>query len=135
MTNTPDLLVELLQSKRLTAVVDIGANPITDRPPYREMLAKRICSLIGFEPQIDGLALLNERKGDLETYLPYAIGDGAPATLKVCQAPGMSSLLTPNPRVLNCLNLYPFFATVTGELPIETHTDSTIFPRSRRSIS
>ena len=85
------------------------------------MLAKRICSLVGFEPQAHGLALLNERKGDLETYLPYAVGDGKPATLKVCHAPGMSSLLTPNPRVLDCLNLYSIFGMVTGELPIETH--------------
>ena len=33
MTNASDLLVELLQPERLTAVVDIGANPITDVPP------------------------------------------------------------------------------------------------------
>jgi FkbM family methyltransferase len=121
MTNAVDLLVELLQPERLTAVVDIGANPITDEPPYQPMLAKRICSLVGFEPQLEGLALLNERKSDLETYLPYAVGDGMPATLKICHAPGMSSLLTPNPRVLDCLNLYSIFGMVTGEVPIETH--------------
>ena len=120
MTNAPDHLVELLQPVRLTSVVDIGANPITDVPPYQPMLTRRICSLVGFEPQADGLALLNKHKGDLETYLPYAVGDGNPATLKVCHAPGMSSLLTPNPRVLDCLNLYSIFGTVTGELPIET---------------
>jgi FkbM family methyltransferase len=121
MTNAVDLLVELLQPERLTAVVDIGANPITDEPPDQPMLAKRICSLVGFEPQLEGLALLNERKSDLETYLPYAVGDGMPATLKICHAPGMSSLLTPNPRVLDCLNLYSIFGMVTGEVPIETH--------------
>jgi len=121
MTNTPDLLVDLLQPDRLTAVVDVGANPITDIPPYKPMLDKRICSLVGFEPQLEGLAKLNEQKSDLETYLPYAVGDGAPATLKVCHAPGMSSLLTPNPQVLDCLALYSIFGMVTGELPIETH--------------
>ncbi len=122
MTAVSELLVELLHPERLTAVVDIGANPITDVPPYQPMLAKRICTLVGFEPQAEGLAMLNERKSDLETYLPYAVGDGNPATLKICHAPGMSSLLTPNPHVLDCLNLYSIFGMVTGEVPIETHT-------------
>ena len=121
MTNASELLVDLLQPKRLTAVVDIGANPITDIPPYQAMLGKRICSLVGFEPQAEGLASLNAQKSDLETYLPYAVGDGMPATLRLCHAPGMSSLLAPNPRILDCLALYSIFGMVTGEQSIETH--------------
>ena len=126
MTKASDLLAELVQPSRRTAVVDVGANPITDVPPYRPMLDKRICTLVGFEPQLEGLAALNERKGDLETYLPYAVGDGTPATLKVCHAPGMSSLLTPNPQVLDCLALYSIFGMVTGELPVATHSLDTM---------
>jgi FkbM family methyltransferase len=122
MTTDPELLADLLQTSRLTAVVDIGANPITDIPPYQTMLGKRLCSLVGFEPQAEGLAKLNELKSDLETYLPYAVGDGELATLKVCHAPGMSSLLAPNPRILDCLALYSIFGMVTGELPMETHS-------------
>ncbi len=72
--------------------------------------------------QLEGLAKLNEQKGDLETYLPYAVGDGAPGTLKLCQAPGMTSLLAPNPQVLDCLNLFSVFGTVLKEEPIETHS-------------
>jgi len=121
MTTGQELLVDLLQPKRLTAVVDIGANPITDIPPYQAMLGKRICSLVGFEPQTEGLASLNAQKSDLETYLPYAVGDGMPATLRICHAPGMSSLLAPNPRVLDSLALYSIFGMVTGEQSIETH--------------
>jgi FkbM family methyltransferase len=121
MTDASELLVDLLQPKRLTAVVDIGANPITDIPPYQAMLGKRLCSLVGFEPQAEGLASLNAQKSDLETYLPYAVGDGKPATLRLCHAPGMSSLLAPNPQVLNCLALYSIFGMVTGEQQIETH--------------
>jgi len=121
MTNASELLVDLLQPKRLTAVVDIGANPITDIPPYQAMLGKRICSLVGFEPQAEGLASLNKLKSDLETYLPYAVGDGKPATLRLCHAPGMSSLLAPNPQVLECLALYSIFGMVTGEQQMDTH--------------
>src|SRR5262245_58757471 len=106
MTNAPDHLVELLKPERQTAVLDVGANPITDIPPYQPMLAQRLCTVVGFEPQAEGLAKLNEQKSDLETYLPYAVGDGTAGTLKICHEPGMTSLLTPNPTVLNCLNLY-----------------------------
>jgi hypothetical protein len=34
-----DPLFDLLQPARLTAVVDIGANPIDGDPPYKRMLA------------------------------------------------------------------------------------------------
>jgi len=115
-----ELLVELLQPERRTGVVDVGANPITDVPPYAPMLQRRIATLVGFEPQAEGLAALNLRKGDLETYLPYALGDGKPGTLKLCHAPGMSSLLTPNPQVLDCLALYSIFGMVVGEMALET---------------
>jgi FkbM family methyltransferase len=117
-----DPVAAILRPERLTAVVDIGANPIDTDPPYKRMLANRLCTLVGFEPQAEGLATLNARKGDLETYLPYAVGDGTPGTLKICQAPGMTSLHTPNPRVLNCFPGFAHFGRVVKEIPIETRT-------------
>ncbi len=71
-----DPLFGMLQPKRLTAVVDIGANPIDGDPPYKEMLAAGLCTVIGFEPQADALAALNRRRTPRERYLPYAVGDG-----------------------------------------------------------
>jgi hypothetical protein len=65
-----ECLVDLLQPRRLTSVVDIGANPIDGDPPYKEMLRRRICRVIGFDPQPDVLNNLNAAKSDLETYLP-----------------------------------------------------------------
>lgn len=94
-----DALSALLVPERLTAVVDIGANPI-DVPPYVPLLQKRLCRLFGFEPQPDALAELNARKSELETYLPYVVGDGEQARLRVCAAPGMTSLLEPDPPML-----------------------------------
>ena len=41
---TSDPVAALLQPERLTAVVDIGANPIDTDPPYKRMLARRLCS-------------------------------------------------------------------------------------------
>jgi len=119
-----DPLVDLLRPERLTALVDIGANPLASdgAPPYKTMLERRLCTLIGFEPQADALAGLNIRKSDLETYLPYAVGDGTKATLKVCAARGMSSLLTPDPRLLACFPYFTDYGQVIAEVPLETRT-------------
>jgi FkbM family methyltransferase len=117
---TADPLAQLLRPERLTAVVDIGANPIDTDPPYKRMLANRLCTVVGFEPQAEGLAKLQAMKSDLETYLPYAVGDGTNGTLKVCHAPGMTSLLTPDPRVLDCFPGFSQFGLVVKEIPIET---------------
>jgi hypothetical protein len=64
------------------------------------MLQKRLCRLVGFEPQLDALAELNSRKSDLETYLPYAVSDGKKHILRACSIPGMTSLLEPDQNVL-----------------------------------
>ena len=117
-----DRLRDLLQPERLTAVVDIGANPIDGDPPYKKMLANRLCTLVGFEPQPEAFKVLQEKKHDLETYLPYALGDGSKGVLKMCQAPGMSSLLTPDPRVFDCFPGFDVWARVVNEIPVETRT-------------
>jgi len=122
MTTATDPLCALLRPERLTAVVDIGANPIDSDPPYKKMLVNRLCTLVGFEPQEAGLTKLNASKSDLETYLPYAVGDGAKGVLKICHAPGMTSLLTPNPRVLECFPAFATFGRVIQEVPIDTRT-------------
>jgi FkbM family methyltransferase len=122
MTEPSDPLVGLLGAERLTAIVDIGANPIDGEPPYKGMLAKRLCTLVGFEPQPEALARLNGNKSDLETYLPYAVGDGSRGTLKVCQAPGMTSLFTPEPRVLNLFPNFAHFGRVVREIEVDTRT-------------
>ena len=69
-------LAELLPTDRLTAVVDIGANPIDGEPPYREMLRKGLCNVTGFEPQPEALASLVARQSALERVgaLPAARG-------------------------------------------------------------
>jgi FkbM family methyltransferase len=119
-----DTLAGILRPERLTAVVDIGANPLASdgAPPYKAMLDKRLCTLVGFEPQAEALAELNLRKGDLETYLPYAVGNGAPGVLKVCAARGMSSLLDPDPRMLQIFPGFVDYGQVIGQFPVETRT-------------
>ena len=115
-----DPLLELLRPKRLTAVVDIGANPIDGDPAYYSLLQKCGCRVIGFEPQADALANLNTRKSELETYLPNIIADGSPATLRICRAPGMTSLYKPDTKMLAYFPGFPEWGTVVEEISIST---------------
>jgi FkbM family methyltransferase len=115
-----DTLLALLRPQRLTAVVDVGANPIDGDTPYKSLLSRRLCTVTGFEPQPDGLALLNARKSDLETYLPYVIGDGSPGTLHIAVVPGMTSLFEPNRAVLKWFNGFAEWAAVKEKLPVTT---------------
>jgi hypothetical protein len=115
-----ELLAELLKPSRLTSVVDAGLGPAAQPSPYGAMLGKRLCSVVGLEPRLDSRQPPSQSRSDLETLLAVTAGDGAPATLKLCTAPGMNSLLAPNPQVVDCFPLYAGFADVIGECPLET---------------
>lgn len=101
-------------------VVDIGANPIDGSPPYQPLIDGNVADIVGFEPNPDTLAKLESLKGPYETYLPHAIGDGRRHTLHICGAPGMTSLLKPNPNVLNRFHGFPQWGQVLSTLDIET---------------
>lgn len=113
-------LYDLLRLDRLTEVVDIGANPIDSEAPYRPLLAEGLCRVTGFEPQQEALAKLNAAKSANETYLPYAVGDGAAKTLNLCRHSGWSSTLTPSETSLGVFSAYARNATVVGTAAIET---------------
>jgi FkbM family methyltransferase len=117
----PDFLLNLLTPQRQTHVVDVGANPIDGDPPYKDMLAQGFCCVTGFEPQTDALAELNRRKGKLETYLPYVVGRGGGAELKVCRYPGWTSLLQPRAAALQAFPVFQNNATVDAYMSVRTH--------------
>jgi FkbM family methyltransferase len=111
---------DLVCCSRLTAVVDIGANPFEGDPPYKEMLESGLCTVTGFEPQPDALAELHRRKGPLETYLPNAVGDGETRCLMVTRATGMTSLLRPDARRLALFNGFTQYGAVIDEVEVST---------------
>jgi FkbM family methyltransferase len=115
-----DSLRDILAPARLTAIVDVGANPIDGDPPYKAMLAADLCEVIGFEPQADALARLEQKKGPRERYLPYALGDGTRGMLNICELEGMTSLLVPEPRHLALFNLFPIWGKVKAQVPVDT---------------
>lgn len=110
----------MIKPERLTHVVDVGANPIDGDPPYKQMLADGLCFVTGFEPLEEALLELQQRQGPNEHYLPYALGDGQKHTLNVCHAPGMSSLLEPDPRTLELFGILAPLGAVTRQIPVET---------------
>jgi FkbM family methyltransferase len=101
-------------------VIDIGANPIDADPPYAAMLRAGDAEVVGFEPNPAALALLNARRGPLEHYFPHAIGDGERHTLHICQAPGMTSLLEPDPAVLGLFHGFADWGRVVATEPVVT---------------
>lgn len=101
-------------------IVDIGANPIDGDPPYACLLRSGKAEIVGFEPNPTALAELNSKKSPAETYLPSAIGDGGRHTLHICQAPGMTSLLAPNPAVLNLFHGFPEWGRVVDHVIVDT---------------
>jgi FkbM family methyltransferase len=101
-------------------IVDIGANPIDGTPPYLQILNAGDAEVVGFEPNPKALAELNEKKGAHETYLPYAVGDGARHTLNICSASGMSSLLEPNLDVLGRFHGFPEWCRIVEKIAVDT---------------
>ncbi len=101
-------------------IVDVGASLVDGPPVYHALLARGHAHVIGFEPDAKALAALNRQKGSHETYLSYAIGDGKPHTLHVCEAPGMSSLLPPNRALLAHYHGFAEWSVVHRTLPVET---------------
>jgi FkbM family methyltransferase len=114
-------LAELLGLQALTRVVDIGASPIDgDIPPYQSLLDAGLCHVTGFEPQAEQLAVLNQRKGPNETYLPYVVGDGAAHSLQLCRSVGFTSLLEPDPASLALFEYFQPLGQVLSREPVQT---------------
>lgn len=117
---TAPTLHSLLNLSCTIKVVDVGANPIDGVAPYAPLLAAGQAEVVGFEPNLDALAKLNKAKGPRETYLAHAVGDGRRHTLRHCVAPGMTSLLQPDPRVLALFHGFAEWARVVRTEEVDT---------------
>ena len=111
----------LLPEPVIVEVLDVGANPIDQTPPYKLLLEDGRARVVGFEPNPDALARLNAAKGPAEQYLPHAIGDGTERDFHVCAAEGMSSLLKPDPKRLAYFQGLPEWGEVLRIERVQTH--------------
>ena len=75
MTAAKKPLVDLFGPDVCIDAVDIGANPIASVgvPPYQALLDAGQAKLVGFEPNLVSLKLLNAKKGPHELYLPHSV--------------------------------------------------------------
>jgi len=89
-----EVLLAELRATRRTRIADVGANPLSP-PPYWLLLDLRACEVVGFEPQTDAYQKLLQEKSDLETYLPYAVGNGKRQVLKLYRHSGFASVFEP----------------------------------------
>lgn len=110
-------IFEILSLDAPIEIVDVGANPIDGTPPYAPLLDAGVGRLTGFEPQPAALAALLEAKGPLETYLPYALGNGEPIDLNISMSSGMTSGLRPDQ---NTLRLFSMLERVSKIIHTET---------------
>ena len=88
-----EFLATTLKPNAPVNVLDVGANPLIEgEVSYQSLLETGLANVVGFEPQEEALLALNARKSELETYLPYALGDGTIQTLKIYSSQGFSSI-------------------------------------------
>jgi FkbM family methyltransferase len=101
-------------------VVDIGARHISGEPIYAPLLRAGNTVVVGFEPDADAVAKLNEMKNPNDIYLPHAVADGQRHTLHICAARDMTSLLKPNSDILNLFHGFPIWGQIVSQEEIDT---------------
>ena len=114
-------LREIFEDLPVLNIVDVGASELEVEPIYTELLKSGGARLTAFEPSPQEYERLKQLNKPNTTILPYAVGDGNAATLHICQAPGMTSLLTPDPEVLEHFHRFQRYGTVLKTEEIKTH--------------
>jgi FkbM family methyltransferase len=80
-------------------IMDVGAAALSqDR--YHQLVTLGHANVTGFEPDPTEYAKLQNRKGPYR-YLPVFLGNGAPGRFHFARFPGCSSLLPPDPSVID----------------------------------
>jgi FkbM family methyltransferase len=80
-------------------ILDVGAMA-TGAERYQPLLDAGLAEVTGFEPNPAEFVRLKDRPGPYR-YLPHFLGSGQPATFHLTRYPGCSSLLEPNPEVID----------------------------------
>lgn len=101
-------------------LVDVGASPIDGAPPYSAIYESGRADLVGFEPDEAQFARLQALQLPRATFLRLALGDGHEHQLRVCRAPGMTSLLEPDSEVLEHFHGFGEWGKVEERVPLRT---------------
>ncbi len=101
-------------------IVDVGASPIEGQPVYQPILNQGGYRLTGFEPNPAMYQQLVSKPHPKWTFYPFAVGDGSVAELKICSAPGMTSLLEPDLELLKHFHQFAEWGRVIERQPLTT---------------
>ena len=101
-------------------IVDVGAMDVGEAEPWSGLVEIGAATLIGFEPNPPECEKLNASAGPNTQYLPHAVGDGGPHTLHIGAAPMTSSLLAPDPAVMQQFHALWELCEPTAEIPLDT---------------
>lgn len=104
-------------------IMDIGAMVEGDER-YRGLVDQGLASVTGFEPNPAEFERLSNRVGPY-SYHPVCLGEGSAATLHVTRYPGCTSLLEPDPSVIDAFTGIGATTpggnfTVVDKVPVET---------------
>jgi FkbM family methyltransferase len=110
-------LREILELRRPTQVVDIGANPIDEDPVYKPLIETGLCAVTAFEPQSETMRTIDN---PLIRILPDAVGDGTQQIFRKCGHPGWSSTLAPSEKTIAVFSQYQDNSRIVSEHAIET---------------
>ena len=80
-------------------IVDVGAM-VEGEERYHKLIEHGLAHVTGFEPDETQHKMLSERTGPY-TYLPLFLGNGQEACFNLARYPGCSSLLCPDPAVID----------------------------------
>ncbi len=102
------------------AVADVGAAIVDggDPEPYEPLLRRGLATLVGFEPDTDACARLND--AGRGRFLPVVVADGSPKTFHECASPLCSSIFEPDEQLLELFQYIAPYMKKTGERPVET---------------
>lgn len=107
-------------------LMDIGAALLDNEPHYAGLLNRGLGRVTAFEPDDEQRRIIGENiKSDRYRCLPYFLGDGKPATFHLTRYPGCSSLLEPDPAVIDLFTSISAMGeggnfSVQKTIPVET---------------
>ena len=111
-------MVSFIKNYSAINICDIGSSPCEQNPFIDDLTEKANCKIIGFEPSPEEFNKLKETSNN--KYYDFAIGDGKIHDLKICAAPGLTSLLEPNIEYLKHFHKFEEWAKIIKKVPVQT---------------
>jgi FkbM family methyltransferase len=88
--------------------------------PHDALIAKGLCTVVGFEPIANECERLNQVRGPAHRYLPHVIGDGSQREFHITNHTMTSSIYAPNTELLRKFHQLDEFTRPVTREPVQT---------------